>query len=212
MKIKFSKEQKLKALKLYEAGNSIKEVSFLTGISTSYIKNLLKKFNILTRPSGFQIGNFGRTNKPHSIETKEKISKAHKKSGHTPSAEAIAKGQPLTLKVRWKNHNKDPIRCLMRSYYKGAIKRNLCFELSREEFEILILKNCYYCDDPPSLRLINNTPLICNGIDRVDNSIGYLIENCVPACKICNVMKSSKNRDDFINHCRKIVKRNFVNE
>jgi hypothetical protein len=187
-------------------------VEKLTGISSEYVKDLLKKYGVKARPSGFQKGNLSRTNKPHSSETKEKISKKHKASGHKPNAEAIAKGQPKALIAQWGNHKKDPVKYLIYCYYRGAIKRNLCFILSRVEFESLILKNCYYCGDPPSLRLVNNNPFICNGIDRVDNSVGYLIENCVPACKICNVMKSSKNRDDFISHCIKIAKKVFVNE
>lgn len=211
MKIKFSEEQKLKAVKLYQDGLTIIEVSEATGISVSYIKNLLKKHNIQTRPSGFQKGNLSRTGKPHSLETKNNISLIHKNSGHKPTAEAVAKGQPKSLDARWGKHKKDPTHHLIKNYQRGAKSRNLNFELSREEFEFFIFQNCYYCGEPPSLRIINNCTLICNGIDRIDNSLGYFKENCVAACKMCNVMKSSKDRDDFINHCRKISER-FKNE
>ena len=30
-----------------------------------------------------------------------------------------------------------------------------------------------------------------NGVDRVDNSLGYIKENCVACCKICNNAKST---------------------
>jgi hypothetical protein len=30
-----------------------------------------------------------------------------------------------------------------------------------------------------------------NGIDRVDNEKGYLVENCVPCCFTCNSLKKS---------------------
>lgn len=204
MTIKFSEDQKLYAIKLYQEGKSITEVEQFTSISASYIKNLLKKYNISARPSGFQIGNLSRTGKPHSKKTKNIISEKHKSSGHKPSLDAIAKGQPLTLKAKWKNHIKDPIGQFIKIYKRGAIKRSLEFSLTREEFESLINTACYYCGSRPTLRNINGCNLICNGIDREDNNKGYYKENCLPCCKICNVMKWAMSHDDFIRHCYKI--------
>ena len=45
-----------------------------------------------------------------------------------------------------------------------------------------------------------------NGIDRKDNNIGYIIENCVSCCGICNRMKMDMSYDDFLNHIRLIYK------
>lgn len=204
---KFTEEERLSAVELYKDGHTVKEVESLTGISSEYVKDLLKKYNIKARPSGFQNGNLNRSGKSHSELSKKKISSSHKKSGHKPSQEAIDKGQPQTLIVRWKGHKKDPVSQLIKSYTQGALRRKLSFLLSQEEFELIILKTCYYCGVSPSLRKINGCDLVCNGIDRVDNSLGYFKENCVPACKICNVMKSSKNSDEFINHCLSIAER-----
>lgn len=206
MVVKFSEEQRLNAVKLYQEGNSISEIESITGISTSYVKNLLKKHNVQTRPSGFQPGNSLRYEVPHLIETKIKISENHKVSGHKPSKEAIAKGQPLSLKATWKNHIKDPVGQLIRIYKQGAVKRSLVFSLTREEFETIIGKSCYYCGTAPSLRNVNGCDLVCNGIDRKDSSFGYYQENCLPCCKICNVMKSTMTCNDFILHCVKISK------
>lgn len=206
-KIKFTEQQKADAVKLYKDGNTINKVSELTGISSSYIKDLLKKYNIETRFSGFQIGNKERLGKPHTEKTKKLISNIHKNSGHKPSEDAVKKGQPKTLEKRWEKHKKDPVNHLIKNYQQGANNRNLSWSLSREDFEYLIFNNCYYCNIEPTLRIINNSSIICNGVDRVDNSLGYFKENCVSACKICNVMKSSKNRDEFIAHCCKIADR-----
>lgn len=208
---KYSEEQRLNAVSLYKDGYTVKQVEELTGISSNYVKDLLKKYGVAARPSGFQQGNLSRAGKPHSEETKNKISEKHKKSKHKPSLEAIKNGQPKTIEVRWGKHKKDPIGKLVKIYQQGAKDRNLSFELSREDFEYFISKNCYYCDAEPSLRILSKSPLICNGIDRVDNNLGYFKDNCVSCCKICNIMKSSKDRDDFINHCLKIAKR-FKNE
>ena len=41
-------------------------------------------------------------------------------------------------------------------------------------------KPCIYCgftDNP------------CNGLDRIDNSVGHIKENCVPCCQLCNVTR-----------------------
>jgi transposase len=198
MVTKFSEEQKLYAVKLYQEGNTVIEVESLTGISSAYVKDLLKKYNVPARPSGFQLGNSARSGISHSIETKKKISLKHKLSGHQPSKEAIANGQPKTLIKRWENHKKDPVDYLIKGYKRGAESRNLLFDLSREDFEHLINQNCYYCGVPPSERFVKNkNKLICNGIDRVNNKLGYFIENCVSSCKFCNIMKSTMGEQDF---------------
>lgn len=36
-----------------------------------------------------------------------------------------------------------------------------------------------------------------NGIDRVDNTKGYSIDNCVAACRRCNVAKADMTPDQF---------------
>jgi transposase-like protein len=208
MAIKFTEEQRLNAVRLYQEGKSVSEVGQLTGISSNYVKDLLKKYGVQARPSGFQKGNLSRKDKPHSTESKSKIGKAHKLSGHKPSLEAIAKGQPLTLKSRWKNHMKDPVSYMLRSYKQGATKRKLDFLLTREEFESLIYRKCYYCGAEPSSRSVSKgCTITCNGIDREDNNKGYYKGNCVPACKVCNVMKSSMDYQEFIQHCRRIAGR-----
>jgi hypothetical protein len=65
-------------------------------------------------------------------------------------------------------------------YLSGAKTRGLTFELTKEEFEGLVTKSCYYCGEPPN-------PL--NGIDRRNNDNGYCRGNVVPCCSICNMSK-----------------------
>ena len=55
-------------------------------------------------------------------------------------------------------------------------KRNYCFELSHEEFNLIISRNCYYCGRIPEQLAYNKTKTDCviyNGIDRVENEKGY---------------------------------------
>ena len=36
-----------------------------------------------------------------------------------------------------------------------------------------------------------------NGIDRLDSSKGYTIDNCVSCCSVCNTAKLEMDVDDF---------------
>ena len=79
-------------------------------------------------------------------------------------------------------------------YYKAnAVKRKFVFEISKEDFFSLLDKKCVYCGNSS------------RGVDRIDSKIGYIKENCVSCCKICNVMKNNMTQNDFIDHCRTIV-------
>jgi len=82
------------------------------------------------------------------------------------------------------------------SYKRGAIQRNIEWELSFEEFLLFYHKTCNYCGDE-----INGI-----GIDRINNNIGYNIKNCIPCCTICNIMKNNLELNFFINHINKIAK------
>ncbi len=83
-----------------------------------------------------------------------------------------------------------------------AKKRNLAFELTFDQAMELIKQRCKYCQSTPSNRKQSkankNSPLLYQGIDRVDNSLGYTIDNCVPCCRNCNWAKSKMQYDEFI--------------
>ena len=87
-------------------------------------------------------------------------------------------------------------------FYKNSAKRrNLIFELSRDEFNFLIQKDCDYCGSPPSnisKSGHDNGDFIYSGIDRMDNDVGYVLENCVPCCIICNRAKNNLSFDEFL--------------
>jgi len=36
-----------------------------------------------------------------------------------------------------------------------------------------------------------------NGVDRVDNTVGYTLDNCVSCCKICNNSKATLTLDEW---------------
>jgi hypothetical protein len=94
------------------------------------------------------------------------------------------------------------LNSLYGKYKKAAKNRNLEFLLSLDQFKILTSSLCFYCGMPPCRSFNNgggksNGSYIYNGIDRVDNSKGYFLENCVPCCKDCNIAKGIKTLDEF---------------
>jgi hypothetical protein len=46
--------------------------------------------------------------------------------------------------------------------------------------------------------------IVGNGLDRQDISKGYTIENVLPCCSTCNMMKAFYNKDNFIKQMKKI--------
>lgn len=97
-------------------------------------------------------------------------------------------------------------------YMNGAKKRKLTFEIGFSEFLNLISSPCNYCGSSPEgytiahRRYLANEKLIHNGIDRVNNDVGYVISNCVACCKYCNYAKYDLSYDAFKDHILQIVK------
>ena len=91
--------------------------------------------------------------------------------------------------------------------YKRACakKRGYSFDLSFEKFFKLIQQNCYYCGDAPRFykakRAKNGS--FFNGIDRLNNSLGYLKNNSVSCCKECNSSKMSLPMETFLGRIKK---------
>lgn len=96
-------------------------------------------------------------------------------------------------------------------YKKRALKLDMGeFAISRNDFDELTLKNCFYCGCPPYNEYKNgNSLVIRNGLDRVDNNLGYTTNNVVTACKVCNRLKHTLTQKDFLVHIKKIFKHNL---
>jgi hypothetical protein len=108
---------------------------------------------------------------------------------------------------------------LYSQYKNGARKRNLEFDLTKDELIEISSKNCYYCAQPPSQFMNSDSDVgkyIYNGIDRLNSKLGYNKENCVPCCKNCNRAKSDMPLEDFYNWVKRlnkfIFKTRFNNE
>ena len=111
--------------------------------------------------------------------------KLQKYESHRPARERNYKAEAFTNKhVIW-NH-----------YVKGAQKRNINFALTKTKFNELILLSCFYCDYKKDGEV--------NGIDRLNNNIGYQDDNVVPCCEPCNIMKGSQHPQEFIDKLQAI--------
>lgn len=88
---------------------------------------------------------------------------------------------------------------IIRQYKNNAAHRGYVFTLTPDEFRHLISQNCNYCGRPPSQQRNSKSygNIIHNGIDRVDNNVGYIIENVVPCCVQCNISKTNHTVDEF---------------
>lgn len=87
-------------------------------------------------------------------------------------------------------------------YKKRATNKNMKFLLSKSDFINIIGKPCDYCgiSDETFYKIKG-----AGGIDRVNSNQGYILENCVPCCGICNKMKLAYSKDEFLNKCLKIT-------
>jgi hypothetical protein len=97
-------------------------------------------------------------------------------------------------------------RAIRQQYQTNAKVRNHAFDLTDPEFKVLVDGNCYYCGSAPSAikRISGNGQYIYNGVDRVDNTLGYTVANCVSCCSHCNMAKRTLSQDDFLGWISKV--------
>lgn len=92
------------------------------------------------------------------------------------------------------------------TYKSGAKRRNLSFQLTNQQVFDLVEQNCSYCGSEPkniSKVYVNKKHKIWeeylhNGIDRVDNTKGYELDNSITCCIICNKAKDIMSKQDFL--------------
>ena len=89
---------------------------------------------------------------------------------------------------------------LLLLYRTSARKRGHSWDLADEDFFRLVSLECFYCGSLPALEIKGNLNggFIYNGLDRVDNTLGYALENVVTCCITCNEAKRAKPYGEFI--------------
>lgn len=85
------------------------------------------------------------------------------------------------------------LRKRLNSIKSNAKHRGYMFNLTKEQVEDLIKGPCFYCGESH-----------CDGIDRIDSTKPYTVDNCVPCCAVCNRMKNKYPLDLFLEKIEKI--------
>lgn len=86
---------------------------------------------------------------------------------------------------------------IFHSYKIKAQKRNYEFSLSYYDFASKRNNNCYLCGK-------ENSHEHKNGLDRVHNNVGYLMDNVEACCGNCNLLKGVKTLEETLEKCRQI--------
>lgn len=100
-------------------------------------------------------------------------------------------------------------RRLYLAYKKNAMTEHKDFNLTMKDCFKLFENECYYCGElpkPTKSKKGNSVDglFLRNGIDRLDNSIGYVLNNVVSCCDTCNYGKHIKGHDEFLSWIEKI--------
>ena len=152
-------------------------------------------------------------NKEYRIKNKDKI-KVRVKEYYEENKEAIEVNQKkwrdnnkdklFEYKKKWRDNNKDKIKAAGKSdnnkfttYKRSAEKRGYVFRLSKKEFIGLIHSKCYLCGTEKA-----------EGVDRINNEVGYTTDNSRPCCVFCNKMKWVHSKKEFLEQVAKIHNNN----
>jgi len=93
------------------------------------------------------------------------------------------------------------------SYKHNAKTRNFLWEISNDEAYHLFESPCHYCGvvGANCKTKSKRTPYYYNGIDRMDNEVGYTSGNVVPCCGLCNISKRNMPYAKFIAYLNQVA-------
>lgn len=84
------------------------------------------------------------------------------------------------------------------AYRHRAQKKNMVFDLTKQQFDTLCAQDCSYCGR-------STTGDHRNGVDRKDDTLGYTSSNCVPCCGQCNASKREMHGDAYVSKAKAIA-------
>lgn len=117
-------------------------------------------------------------------------------------------GRAATLtdeqRVFYENHKK---------LLQGAKRRKLAVSITRKQVYKMFSEQCVYCGTTDSRRTYPNSKwsgrtiayAMCNGIDRLDNTIGYVNGNVATCCARCNKAKSNLAFCEWVTWIQRLV-------
>ena len=127
-------------------------------------------------------------------KAKAALRRYYKSSGYKKSLKKYQESESCKQHAKaWKNS----LRGHWHSYRSGAKIRGIPFLLTFEQFSSFWQKPCHY----------SGHTIATIGLDRIDSSKGYSIDNVVPCCQACNVAKLRMSPEDYLAHCKEVVRR-----
>lgn len=147
--------------------------------------------------------------KMHSTKTCEECAETGKKYYHTHKEQqtktnkiwrSTKRGKLKQKKAsnKWRQNNPERFKELTHIYTERnktkpsyrlnkakakSKERGIPFDISLEDYTNLISKPCYYCNGKLGVVKMGV------GLDRIDSSKGYIINNVLSCCGICNMIK-----------------------
>jgi hypothetical protein len=118
-------------------------------------------------------------------------------SGNTKSCGCLARE---SKKAQLLPDNRGVINQIILGYKRHARDRGFQYLLTFEKTKEVINQNCWYCGIPPSnIKITKNCieGFSYNGIDRIDSSKDYTVENVVACCRLCNLAKRDMTIQEF---------------
>ena len=83
------------------------------------------------------------------------------------------------------------------NYVRDAANKNIKFELTFDEFVQIVMLPCYFCG------IIQDKGF--NGIDKMNYDKGYIKENSISCCTMCNYMKGTLTPEIFLKRVEHIL-------
>lgn len=157
------------------------------------------KAALLERAKQYRIENLDKIkayNKEYRTINKEKLRVSNREFHlrHLERRRQLGRDYSKKNKHIIKDRRKSSISYQLKKLKKGAADRNIEVTWGDEDLIATMKRDCFYCKrSAPENQF--------HGIDRMDNSKGYVKGNCYPSCWTCNRMKGVMDVNDFLTHC-----------
>lgn len=135
------------------------------------------------------------------------------------SGESLRKGNTQScgcwlIESRYVDKNHDRTDLMLGMLYKKLVSRHKKISnspdvISYQQYKKIVFDRCYYCNstglsiirdvrkEKKGRVFITENVLQINGVDRMDNALGYTRINSIACCKVCNVAKHVQDIRSF---------------